>query len=224
MDLLPHQPGLLGYLRTKATKLVAGEACAGSFPATPRGWRVASTHAPAARRPAPANPFSMASTHYGGKGHLTHRGTFLEARGLPSPSGRPSCRSPAFLLSSPSPIPAQQHPTRAQRSLPPSHCHGLNIAPPGQCQEHRVQGLGRLGNRRGTDAGERDWESREVGALGRAGSGPPNPGFPRPSLCTFLHHTHHLLILHTIDGIDFVSCLPSFKDSQHPKERESSLF
>lgn len=83
-----------------------------------------------------------------------------------------------------------------------------------------MQGLGRLGNRRGTDAGERDWESREVGALGRAGSRPPNPGFPRPSL----HHTHHLLRVHTIDGIDFASCLPSFKDSQHPKERESSLF
>lgn len=70
---------------------------------------------------------------------------------------------------------------------------------------------------------------RDGGTSGKAGRGSLRDGriqaahtcLPSPSLCTFLHHSHHLPVPHTIDGIDFASYLPPSKDSQLLKERES---
>lgn len=81
-----------------------------------------------------------------------------------------------------------------------------------------MQGLGILGNRRGTDG------CRKEGCQGKQGAGSlrdrrtqaAHTYLPSPSLCTFLHHSHH-----TMDGIDFASYLPPSKDSQLLKERES---
>ena len=86
-----------------------------------------------------------------------------------------------------------------------------------------MQGLGTLGNRRGTD------ERRKEGCQGKQGAGSLRDGrtqaahtcLPSPSLCSFLHHSHHLPVPHMMDGIDFASYLLPSKDSQLLKEWES---